>query len=322
MKKIPIHIQQLIAKALRGKIDEDEQRILDEWYRKSDSQNGIEILEPKKINIKKGLRRTKSKIEKRPNSSIIWPFMAAAGLALIILILRPHLILEKSNSTDTVLINEFETVFNPRGMRRMISLADGSKVWMRGESKLQIHKQFSINRKLILEGEAFFEVSKDSLHPFRVFTELAVTEVLGTSFLLDTKKQQQSTAVKSGVVVVKPLKPQISSDSAQTLVALQRSEWTRDGGFGNIEVIDPEVTFGWMEGTIFFKETPIRNVLAELEEWYGLEEIVIVNLAENCRVTGTYTRMSLEEIMESIKYATGLNYRINGKKLEVSEGNC
>jgi len=41
-----------------------------------------------------------------------------------------------------------------------------------------------------------------------------------------------------------------------------------------------------------------------------------------CLVTGSYTRMTLEDIMESIKYATGIAYEINGKHLKVKKGNC
>ncbi|MEX2564808.1 MAG: DUF4974 domain-containing protein [Cyclobacteriaceae bacterium] len=56
--------------------------------------------------------------------------------------------------------------------------------------------------------------------------------------------------------------------------------------------------------------------------WYGLESIQMNDPGMKCSVTGTYTRMTLEEIMETIKYATGIAYEIEGKKLKVRKGNC
>ncbi|WP_114750449.1 FecR family protein [Pleomorphovibrio marinus] len=322
--KVPLHIQKLIAKALRGKISPTEKAELDCWYLQEGGTHHTDLNILEKINTKKDLKKTLRKINLVNEPKMLhWLNVVAASIALCIIAglwwVTPGVEREKLVQLE----DNHETIQNTQGIRRKITLADGSKVWLRGESRLQIPRKFVDNRRLRLEGEAFFEVVEDSLHPFQVITELAVTEVLGTSFLINTKNQHQQTiTVKTGKVAVTPVIHKIDTNATQTLTALQQVKWNTDGGFGDIQTVDPNLSFSWVEGILFFKETPMSEVLSELEEWYGLEEVIRENLGNNCKVTATYTRMSLKEVMESLQYATGINYKINGKKLKVSEGNC
>jgi ferric-dicitrate binding protein FerR (iron transport regulator) len=70
---------------------------------------------------------------------------------------------------------------------REINLPDGSTVWLNSNSTLLLPENFSSkHRKLFLKGEAFFEVHKDKDNSFRVFSGNSVTEVLGTSFNINS----------------------------------------------------------------------------------------------------------------------------------------
>ena len=76
------------------------------------------------------------------------------------------------------------TVRIPRGMSRRLVLPDGSRVWLNAESSLSYPGSFGgrERREVTLQGEAYFEVAPDSLHPFVVETAALQTQVLGTSF--------------------------------------------------------------------------------------------------------------------------------------------
>lgn len=82
---------------------------------------------------------------------------------------------------DTEIFNELRI---PRGGEYQVVLADGTRVWLNAKSVLKYPVQFRGKERVVfLEGEAYFEVTKDKEHPFRVMTNREVSvKVLGTSF--------------------------------------------------------------------------------------------------------------------------------------------
>ena len=86
-------------------------------------------------------------------------------------------------SGKDVMTEEYHTVIVPRGGEYNLTLADGTNVWLNSDSKLKFPLHFVGNQRAVyLEGEAFFEVTSDSLKPFVVKTAEANVKVLGTSF--------------------------------------------------------------------------------------------------------------------------------------------
>ena len=73
-------------------------------------------------------------------------------------------------------------------------LADGTKVWLNADSKLRFPVSFTAERREVyLEGEAYFEVAKDSEHPFIVHISRGAIEVLGTGFNVRDYREEQKT---------------------------------------------------------------------------------------------------------------------------------
>lgn len=86
-------------------------------------------------------------------------------------------------SGKDVMTEEYHTVIVPRGGEYNLTLADGTNVWLNSDSKLKFPLHFVGNQRAVyLEGEAFFEVTSDSLKPFVVKTAEVNVKVLGTSF--------------------------------------------------------------------------------------------------------------------------------------------
>ena len=82
------------------------------------------------------------------------------------------------------------------------ALPDGSHVWLKKDAKISYPYKFQKNRTLSLEGDAFFDVKKDSLHPFEVSASLVKTTVLGTSFDVNSHSNGTSVVLYSGKVKV------------------------------------------------------------------------------------------------------------------------
>lgn len=91
---------------------------------------------------------------------------------------------------------EFNTLVVSRGGEYILTLSDGTKVWLNSETELKYPVRFMSNtREVHVKGEAYFEVKKDSLHPFIVHTPHTNTKVLGTSFNVSAYEDEELTAI-------------------------------------------------------------------------------------------------------------------------------
>ena len=108
-----------------------------------------------------------------------------------------------NNSTHKVKMMELST---PRGKDCKVTLPDGSQVWLNAESKISFPDKFiGKERKVRIEGEAFFQVVKDTKHPFIVSTDFFSTTVHGTSFNVDAySAKTASVTLVTGSVTVRP----------------------------------------------------------------------------------------------------------------------
>lgn len=101
----------------------------------------------------------------------------------------------------------YNTIDIPIGGEYQLVLADGTKVWLNADSKLRFPVSFTAERREVyLEGEAYFEVAKDSEHPFIVHISRGAIEVLGTGFNVRDYREEQKTVTTlvQGKVVYRP----------------------------------------------------------------------------------------------------------------------
>src|SRR5699024_11584508 len=101
------------------------------------------------------------------------------------------------------LAKTMNTLEVPKAKYLKILLADGTKVWINSMSKLHFPSDFSVvERRVILEGEAFFDVAEDGDRPFIVESKETEITVLGTEFNVNSYGKTVETALKQGSVLV------------------------------------------------------------------------------------------------------------------------
>lgn len=166
----------------------------------------------------------------------------------------------------------YAEAYNSKGHRTTITLSDGSKVYLGAESKLRYTKQFSTNiREVNLEGEAFFEVTKNPDKPFVIHTGNVTTKVLGTSFKIDAFLNKPVTVfVSTGKVRVDHHLAN-QTESIAVLTPGQTVTWNEamhTKTLGSALVTD--IT-GWKEGHLVFNKTPLSEIAATLERWYDVK---------------------------------------------------
>ncbi|WP_440133938.1 FecR family protein [Chitinophaga sancti] len=201
---------------------------------------------------------------------------------------------------------QYMQLITPKGGQYQITLPDGSRVWLNSASKLTYPDRFEgDNRQVQLEGEAYFEVSKDS-HPFIVKSGGQEVRVLGTAFniMAYTDEDEIQTALVSGAVRVNEtlLKPGFEA------------HYSRDG----IQVIPSnlEVVTAWKNGLFYFKDASLQTVMNQLQRWYDIE-VIYQSARKGDEFNGQIPRdKPLTKVLE-ILTLSGINFKMSGRQLIV-----
>lgn len=196
---------------------------------------------------------------------------------------------------------------NEAGQKSTIFLADGTLVNLNASSRLTYPKDFSgEERKVFLQGEAFFKVKKGT-KPFVVETEHLKAKVLGTSFNIRAfaEKDEYSLALATGKVMVSP------TEAPQDYVILEPGQkGTLDSLTGRMSTtsFDYEEEIAWKEGILVFKDCAFATVRSRLEEWYGVRFVLENEPLEDFLVTGKFDNESLDNVLQSISYTGSFSY--------------
>jgi transmembrane sensor len=204
------------------------------------------------------------------------------------------------------------------GQKISISLPDGSLVILFANSKLKYSYNDELKtREVFLSGEAFFEVKKDTARAFRVFAGNAITTALGTAFLVKAKSSEMVSTVflTEGMVFVK------STAETSTEILLNKGESAIiDKESQKIDKVsfDIEKVIAWKDGQLLFRQTPLDQVISDLEYWYGVQ-ITFLNKPENgLTVTGKFENEYLGNVLQSLSYTVRFDYQIDDKKVLIN----
>lgn len=166
------------------------------------------------------------------------------------------------------LLTGSNTISVPAGQRVHVVLPDGTKVCMNALSELKYPSAFAGKvRKVQLSGEAFFEVSHDSGHPFVVETYACDVEVLGTKFDVEARPATGEfvTSLVEGCVKVS------DRNNPSSQVLLNPSEQLH---YVNNRMVVGKIpeheSFLWRDGLIAFRDASFMELIREFEKYYGV----------------------------------------------------
>ncbi|MEX2564781.1 MAG: FecR domain-containing protein [Cyclobacteriaceae bacterium] len=199
------------------------------------------------------------------------------------------------------------------GEKLQLTLGEGTKVWLNSSSQLEFPEKFAHDQRVVnLVGEAYFEVERDSLRPFKVSTKGLKTIVLGTSFNINTKSPGKiKVSLVSGKV-------EVSSSRAQTSLSPgEMLDYDGANGTHTVKEFEAAKVLAWKEGVLKFHKATLPQVKAELEEWFGVK-IKLQNAGGvTWEFSGEYPQQTLKEVLESMSYIKGFAYRIEGKEATI-----
>lgn len=213
---------------------------------------------------------------------------------------------------------EMNTIIIPRGGEYEVILSDQTKVYLNAGSRLRFPAQFGEGkRKVELEGEAYFKVSKDSLHPFvvRVTNRLEV-EVLGTEFNITAYPEDPTiaTTLNTGAIRVSGKEHQLRLHPDQQAIFFKNS--------GNMECreVDAWIYSAWTEGRIVLRNVTLEELMKRLSRWYDLQVIWQNEQIKNYHFSGEMLRYeNFSEILSMLEKATSIQFNITGNQIEIRQ---
>lgn len=209
-----------------------------------------------------------------------------------------------------------------RGQKADIMLSDGTRVRLNAESSLTYPEEFSgKDRTITLSGEAFFSVVRDESRPFKVVSGDLITMVLGTSFNINAFPDEDITVtVASGKVNI--WSPS-SGDSVYTLIPNQQGVLDISAGHIERPRVNIDHFLAWREDIIVLDEISLKEAATILERWYDVSITFENKNTEGCLISGKYRSDEITNILESIKFLKGIEYRfVDKNNLIISGGNC
>ena len=223
---------------------------------------------------------------------------------------------KKSSSVQSVI----NTIQTPKGGKYQVRLPDGSKVWLNSASTLSYPTAFTGTERIVkLKGEAYFEITPNKSAPFRVESDDQTVEGLGTHFNVnsyDNEDFTKTTLIEGSVKVILNTKANISGKT-KLLKPGEQSSINSSKSDIKIENVDTEKAIAWKNGYFKFKNTPIQEIMREVERWYDVELIYEGNMPTD-EFTGFVSNdVNISAVLKILEQSGGVKFTVKGKKLKV-----
>lgn len=212
--------------------------------------------------------------------------------------------------------DQINTLSTVNGETYQLRLPDGSSVWLNAASSLSYPLSFANRqeRRVVLHGEGYFEIAKDSKHPFVVQTDKQEVEVLGTHFNINAYPDEAvvaTTLLEGSVRLVTGIKNQMLKPGEQAI---------NDQGAIRIRKVDPNAVTDWKNDEFFLDKMDFRAAMRKIARWYNIEVIYNGSVPDNLEAGGWIPRnSSLSDVLRSIESTGQVHFKIDGRKLYVSE---
>lgn len=239
-------------------------------------------------------------------------YWRAAALLLLLAVLAGGIFFYPTPATTPYRLARTAT-----GQQHTLRLPDGSRVTLAPQSQLRYPKQFAADvRDVYLEGEAFFEVSKNPHRPFRVHGGGWTTRVLGTRFNVSARPGAAQVAVSlvEGRVEVLDQQATYRLRPGQQLLADRRTGRVFRQPFSADRVT------GWRQRHLIFQNEKLADVAEQIERLYGVKLVFADTATANVRLWATFRNEPLPAVLAALQQAGPIVCRREGQTIYLSAG--
>lgn len=196
----------------------------------------------------------------------------------------------------------YNSLVVPRGGEYQLQLEDGTKVWVNSETRLRYPTKFENDKRVVLlEGEAYFEVSKDQSRPFIVKTQGVDVRVLGTQFNISSYAEEEAirtTLVEGSVAVMDSKNPETNlllNPGYQAIYGKEAKQLEN-------KKVNVDLYTSWKDGKFVFRESSLSDIMKRVSRWYDVKIFYHNMEAGDINFTGTLKRYeSLDRLLGMIE---------------------
>ncbi|WP_279092592.1 FecR family protein [Butyricimonas virosa] len=203
----------------------------------------------------------------------------------------------------------------PRGGEYSITLEDGTEVYFNSETKFRYPVKFGEReRKVFLEGEAYFKVKREENRPFSVEMGGNCIEVLGTEFNVRyyPEENKQITTLVSGKVKF------ISEGNKSLVLSPGEQAVLTHEGILSCTSVDVTLYTAWKDGNFVFRKQRLEEVLKTLARWYDVDVFYEDVSRKDVEFTGNIERFErFEEIIDLLRMTGDTDFEVKGKNIFV-----
>lgn len=203
------------------------------------------------------------------------------------------------------------TIEVPVGGQWQVKLPDGSLAFLNASSSLTYPTRFTGNeRKVVLKGEGYFEITHNSAMPFKVESEGQLIEVLGTHFnvMAYANEPYKTTLVEGSVKIFGANHAKILHPGEQAML---------DGQRLTVKIADVEEALAWKNGYFKFNES-LRNIMNKISRWYDVEVVYEDKVDQDMAFAGEISRHKNLSAALNIMEMTGkVHFKIERRRVIV-----
>ena len=317
--------EEVLVAFLKGELDAAQAAAVEAWYDRSAANRRMlgqvyyilyvsdRINDAAGIDVERSLRQFKRRMHAGRRISLRRSAVRIAAAAAVLL----------AGGLTTVLLSKRlaqpVTVVTQLGERSQVVLPDGTKVWLNSSSSVEyVAPFFSRQRRVKMEGEAYFEVEHDRRAPFVVSTNGLDIEVLGTRFNIrnDDNEHRVTTVLLEGAVKA------YASGREQASVRLHPAQQlvfdTRTHAMRLTDCPSAERSINWIDGRFCFEHDTFGEIVAELKRYYNVDIRFMDNRLRDMRFSGNFrVEDGIYHIMSVLQLTYKFNYRIAGNDIEL-----
>ncbi len=312
----------LLLRFIAGKATDNEKIVVLDWIELSKENNDL-FCELKNLWVLNEFNKIEdSERSERAKKRVIGQIIKYAAIIIIALSLPVTAFLYYNTKSNPLADNQSPVMFKyvvNSGVKGIVDLPDGSKVWLNSSSYIICPQQFSDDiRELELEGEGYFEVVPNKEWPMLIKTSKNHSvKVTGTKFNLSAYSNDDKlivTLISGEVSLINDKKrSEIKLAPKQELVVIEEREakLLKNPNIGN--------KTAWKEGLLLFDNTPMNEVIKRMERWYGVDFVIKDSLIYDYRFTAKFRSESITQVLEILRLSSNIRFRIDNTTITLAK---
>ncbi|MCM1302280.1 MAG: FecR domain-containing protein [Alistipes senegalensis] len=211
--------------------------------------------------------------------------------------------------------SEYAEIATAKGERTQVVFQDGTKVYLNADSRLRYPVRFGLwNRKIYLDGEAYFKVGTNKYRPFIVEFDRASVRVTGTSF--DVRAYSNNPIVS--VTLDEGHVDLVTENNTYPLQPSEQIVYNRsDERIAIVKHTSPQRLSSWKDNVIAFDKAPLEEVLRTLDRWYDVEFRATDPRVYRYSYTFTSDFVPLEVLLKDLELLAPVKFRRKENHIEV-----